>query len=118
MNISERLFKIMKERGVKAVEVAKKLNINKSTVSNWKNRKTTPPAEYIIPICELLQVSPYYLLTGEESAENTQPLTTKKAAILKAYEACSPERQKIIDEILNVKTEQKETAKLYISKIG
>lgn len=118
MNISKRLFKIMKEKGVKAVEVAKKLNINKSTVSNWKSRETTPPAEYIVPICELLQVSPYYLLTGKEPAESTEPLTGKKAAILEAYEACSPERQKIIDEILNIKTEQKETEKLYISKIG
>ena len=77
-----------------------------------------PPANYIIPICEVLEVSPYYLLTGEEPAESTKPLTAEKAAILKAYENCSPERKEIVKGILNVKTEQEEKPKLYDSKIG
>lgn len=118
MTISERLFKTMKEKGVKAVDLAKKLKTNKSTISGWKSRGTTPPAEYIVPICELLEVSPYYLLTGEEPAESFKPLTAEKAAVLKAYEDCSPERKEIVRGILNVKTEQEEKPRLYDSKIS
>ena len=118
MTISERLFETMKKKDIKAKDLAEKLKTSNSTISNWKHRGTPPPAEYIIPICEILEISPYYLLIGKEPAESTEPLTAKKAAILKAYDACSPERQKIIDEILDIKTEQKETEKLYISKIG
>lgn len=42
------------------------LGINTSTMTNWKNRGTDPPARYISPICEFLGVSIEYLLTGEE----------------------------------------------------
>ena len=41
------------------------LGINTSTMTNWKNRNTDPPSKYIIPICEFLDVTPYYLLTGQ-----------------------------------------------------
>lgn len=46
------------------------LHIGTSTVSNWKNRGTDPPAKYIIPICDFLNVSPEYLLTGENRKES------------------------------------------------
>ena len=118
MNISERLFKTMKEKKKKKKKKKKKLNVRSSTVSNWRTRGTTPPAEYLIPICEVLEVSPYFLLTGEESNNSTRPLTAEETAILQAYKACSPERKEIIKGILNVKTEQEEKPKLYDSKIG
>ncbi len=118
MTITERLFKTMKEKGVKAADLAKKLKTSDSTVSNWKSRGTLPPANYIIPICEVLKVSPYYLLTGEESNDSTRPLTAEETAILQAYKACSPERKEIVKGILNIKTEQEEKPKLYDSKIG
>lgn len=118
MTISERLFKTMKEKGIKARALEHRLNISSSTISNWKSRGTPPPAEYIVPICEILEVSPYYLLTGKESNDSTRPLTAEETAILQAYKACSPERKEIVKGILNVKTEQEEKPKLYDSKIG
>ncbi len=64
MEIIERLFLIMEEKNIKASELAKHLNINQSVVSTWKSRLKNPPSEMIIPICELIDIEPYYLLTG------------------------------------------------------
>lgn len=83
MKIIERIFQIMKLKNIKNIELAEKLNINKSVVSNWKSRNTNPPSEMIIPICELLNISPIYLLTGKEDLNN---LTDEEINLLKKYD--------------------------------
>ena len=60
----------MEELNVNQNEMCAYLHIGTSTVSNWKNRGTNPPAKYIIPICDFLNVSPEYLLTGENRKES------------------------------------------------
>lgn len=67
MTINERLFTLMKEKGIKAVDIAQKLNVNKTVISSWKSRKISPPTDYLVQICELLEVSLQYLLTGEDT---------------------------------------------------
>lgn len=59
---------ILERQKKKQSELCTYLGINTSTMTNWKNRNTDPPAKYIIPICEFLKVSPYYLLTGKEKS--------------------------------------------------
>ena len=46
------------------------LNINTSTMANWKTRNTDPPAKYIVGIAQFLNVSVEYILTGEECQKN------------------------------------------------
>lgn len=80
MYIIDNILYILKEKGLKQVDMCTYININTSTMTNWKNRKTDPPAKYIIPICEFLNVSPYLLLTGKEKdldlSTNEQKLLT------------------------------------------
>ena len=66
MTIIERIIAIMEIKGIKQQELAEKLNINKSVVSNWKRQKKNPPAEYIPDIAELLNESTSYILTGQQ----------------------------------------------------
>lgn len=66
IEIIERINSIMSEKNIKASELAKQLNVNQSVISTWKSKLRNPPSEYIIKICELLKVEPYYLLTGEK----------------------------------------------------
>ena len=47
------------------------LNINTSTMANWKTRNTDPPAKYIVGIAQFLNVSVEYILTGEECQKTT-----------------------------------------------
>lgn len=67
MKIIERLFIELDKSGKKASELAEHLNVRKSVLSNWKSRGTNPPAEYIVPICEFLELDILYFLTGTVS---------------------------------------------------
>ena len=58
-------------------------------MTNWKNRNTDPPSKYIIPICEFLNISPYYLLTGKEKS---QTLPEDELELLSYYKRL-PERE-------------------------
>lgn len=66
MSLIHSILNILNDKRIKQSELCAYLGINTSTMTNWKNRDTDPPSKYIIPICEFLGVSPYYLLTGKE----------------------------------------------------
>ncbi len=52
--ISERIFKIMEERGMSQIEFSKATGIAQSTISEWKRKITNPAADKIMVICEVL----------------------------------------------------------------
>lgn len=67
MIISERIFKIMKDKGMSQKEFADKTGISQSTISDWKRKKTNPAADKIIVICETFDMSADELLTGTKN---------------------------------------------------
>lgn len=67
MLISERIYNIMKEKGISQIEFAKKTGISQSTVSDWRRKGTNPSADKILVICEVLDISPYELLMDGDS---------------------------------------------------
>lgn len=93
MTINERMFTIMDQKKIQAIDIANHLGTSKSVISNWKKRGTNPPAEYIIPICELLGVSIEHLLTGNE---NLIGLTEHEEKIVKAYRKADNRTKEII----------------------
>lgn len=66
MTISERMFKLLEEKNRKSVDLASILDVGTGQISTWKKRNTDPPAKFIPQICEFLDVSYEYLLTGRE----------------------------------------------------
>lgn len=64
--IIQRILTLLEEKSLKAADLCRALDISTSTMTNWKNRGTDPPAKMVIPICEFLGVSCEYLLSGEE----------------------------------------------------
>ena len=65
MIISERIFKIMEEKGIRQTDFSIKTGISQSTISDWKRKKTNPSSDKIMVICETLGVSPYELLQDD-----------------------------------------------------
>ncbi|MBQ5320295.1 MAG: helix-turn-helix domain-containing protein [Oscillospiraceae bacterium] len=90
MSLINNILDILKDKHKKQSELCTYLGINTSTMTNWKNRDTDPPAKYIIPICEFLSISPYYLLTGKEKSPS---LPNDEQELLSYYKKL-PEREK------------------------
>lgn len=66
--IIQRILMLLEEKSLTATDLCHSIGINTSTMTNWKNRGTDPPAKLIIPICEFLGVSSNYLLTGKNNS--------------------------------------------------
>ncbi len=62
----QRILALLDQKSLKAVDLCRHIGINTSTMTNWKNRGTDPPAKFVIPICEFLGVSCEFLLTGKD----------------------------------------------------
>jgi len=68
MTISDRIFELMKQKNIKQKDFSTLTGIPQSTISDWKKKSTNPASDKIMAICEALDVTPYYLLTGIEAA--------------------------------------------------
>lgn len=66
MTISERIFDLIKKRGMTQKEFSEKTGIAQSSISDWKRKKTNPVSEKILIICDVLNVTPYELLGGTD----------------------------------------------------
>lgn len=96
MTISERLFAMLDERGLRASGLCKHLGIGTNITTGWKQRGTDPPAKYIAPICEYLDCSLEYLLTGEETKKEPAPGISENGREMLALYERLPERQQIL----------------------
>ncbi len=65
MNISERIFIVMKQKKVSQTELSRRTGISVKNISDWKRKKTNPNSESLLPICNALEISPNQLLTGK-----------------------------------------------------
>lgn len=84
LSLMSNILSLLSEKDKKQSELCAYLNINTSTMANWKTRNTDPPAKYIIPICEFLEITPYYLLTGKEKSSSPE-LTVDEQTLLKYF---------------------------------
>lgn len=91
MTINETMFTLMDKKNIKYIDLANHLNVNKTVVSNWKSRGNNPPADYIVPICELLNISVYELLGAEE-----KKLTDQEQLLLEQFRKCSDGNKQIL----------------------
>ena len=66
MSIIERIYDTLSQKGKKSAELARFIDVSTSQMSAWKTRNTDPPAKFIPNICEFLDVSMEFILTGKE----------------------------------------------------
>ena len=64
MTISEKIFEKIDELSITQKEFSQKTGILQSTISEWKKKKTNPSSDKIMIICQVLNVTPEWLLSG------------------------------------------------------
>lgn len=121
--VSDRIFELLKERGLTQKEFAQKTGIAESTISDWKKKRTNPVSDKILIISEVLGVSPYELLSGaensgERSRENRTYVISKDTelgTLVETYQRLDADMQRrlmgyleALAELSNKGIEQKE----------
>ena len=66
MTVGSRVLSILKSKGLKQKDLAEFLKTGTSTVNGWNQENRNPSCDMIIPICEFLECSCEYLLTGKD----------------------------------------------------
>lgn len=75
MTISQRIFSIMKAKNLSQKALSEYADISPAAISSWKSKNTNPSSDKIIKICEFLDVSPFYLLSGQDEDADDLILT-------------------------------------------
>ena len=100
--VSDRIFELLKERKMRQKEFSKKTGIAESTISDWKKKRTNPVSDKILIICEVLNVTPYDLLSGAEHmgsrsrSADTYVISkgTEIGTLVETYQKLEPDMQK------------------------
>ena len=69
MTIGERILELIHSSDMTQKEFSERTGIPQSTISSWKGKKQNPSVDKLKVICDILNVDPYYLLSGAESNE-------------------------------------------------
>ncbi len=64
--LNERIRKLRLERNWSQVDLAKKLNVTKQSVSNWENDNIQPSIEMLVKLAAVFSVSTDYMLGLED----------------------------------------------------
>ena len=82
--LNERIRKLRLERSWSQVDLAKKLNVTKQSVSNWENDNIQPSIDMLIRLAEYFKVSTDYMLGIEtKNTLDISGLTDEQTAHIK-----------------------------------
>lgn len=100
LSIGERVLLCLEQSNKTQAELARYLNTKQSTVLGWTKLGRSPTADVIIRICEFLNISAEYLLTGKESPIAITEVSEPHKAVIKKYRALDEHGKDIVDIVL------------------
>lgn len=96
--IGSRIRMYRKESGLTQEQLADKINVTKSRVSNWEQGINRPDAYILADICRALNVPPSNLLGVHLSADD---LSDRERKVIQAYRS-KTEVQQAVDILLGI----------------
>lgn len=94
MTISQKIFYILDTKGISQKEFSIATGIPQSTISDWRKKNTNPSSDKILTICNVLDITPYQLLSNVKEEGNRANKVgyrivvegTEEDALIDAYE--------------------------------
>lgn len=93
MKTIERIKEIMNEKGIKQIELAKALDMGKTTINAWFNNNTDPKVEQLANIAKTLDVSIEYLVTG---LERSTDFSQEEKRLVREYRKLNMQGQEML----------------------
>lgn len=93
-----RIKELRTERGMTQKDLAARLGVVRTTLSNYENEVNQLDPETIRRICSIFDCTADYLIGM--SARRSAQLSDEDAALVEAYHAARPEVQRAIDALL------------------
>lgn len=97
--IGTRIRKYREQLGISQKQLAERMGISNSRVSNWEQGINRPDADTLAALCTALNVSPSLLLGVKLSPDE---LSDGEWAVINAYRA-KPELQQAVNILLGIK---------------
>ncbi len=85
--VYEKIFELMKAKGMTQKEFSKATGIPESTISDWKKKKYNPGLDKISAICQVLGITSKELLgiEGEEELDCRYYLSSDEIEIVESF---------------------------------
>ena len=98
MTVCERMFALIDARHDKsAAGLSKLLGVSTGQTTSWRQRNCDPPVKFMAQICEYLDVSLSFLITGEdEKIDLTKVLSDDEAVILERYRSLDADGKEVV----------------------
>lgn len=102
-----RLTLYMSQNDIKAVDLSKRLNVSRSTISQWVNGSVVPKRDRLVELSDVLHINPLWLMGYDVPLEPqnlvTSDLTQDESHIIEAYRNASEDTKTAVRAVLGVK---------------
>jgi len=105
MNLSEKILKLRKSKGMSQDELGEKLSVSRQSVSKWESGQVTPELDKIIKIANIFDVTTDYLLMPSETDElllKTSVLEREQKKIMNQQEKMKNRQFSIVSSVISL----------------
>lgn len=105
--IRANIERYLSSSGYSQKEVAEKLGVSKSSVTNWIKGKNTPDVNLVVPLCELLGITVLDLFSSDTEhssfrhTENAPDITPEALKIAKDYDGLPAPGQRLVRVVID-----------------
>lgn len=102
MTFGKILLTLRKELGLKQEDIAKKIGVEKNTISNYENNISKPNYDKLVKLCNLFHVSPNYLMEDDFEVHKEFEIPLDVQQLKEKYNRLTDHDKSIVDYILEM----------------